>query len=473
MKADFKATVRPVAEADFGSDIPIAVVGAGACGLITALSAHDAGAEVVVFERDPSPGGSTSMSTGLIPAAGTEFQRTKDIDDTPELLAADVMAKNGGGADRDLVATICQTAGPTLEWLADRRAIPFEVLDSFLYPGHSRHRMHATPRHTGEELMGYLLGAVDADGIDVMTNAHVAVLYADAEGHVAGLGIERPDGAREDVGCKALVLACNGYGGDPELVRRHIPEIADAVFFGHTGNKGDVLYWGEALGARLADLGAYQGHGSVAHGHNILITWALMTEGGFQVNADGERFSNEHEGYSEQAVRVMAQPGGVAWDIYDERLHRLGLEFEDYRDAADAGAVLRADAAPALAKASGLPAEVLAATLEQVATFARGEADDPFGRDFTGKPPLIPPYYAVKVTGALFHTQGGLEIDAQGRVLRTDGTPFPNLFAGGGAARGISGADAPGYLSGNGLLSAVALGRICGLGAARQVLQQD
>lgn len=68
------------------------------------------------------------------------------------------------------------------------------------------------------------------------------------------------------------------------------------------------------------------------------------------------------------------------------------------------------------------------------------------------------PYYAVKVTGALFHTQGGLDIDAHCRVLRPDGKPFPNLLAAGGAARGVSGNAVWGYLSGNGLLSAVAGG---------------
>lgn len=73
---------------------------------------------------------------------------------------------------------------------------------------------------------------------------------------------------------------------------------------------------------------------------------------------------------------------------------------------------------------------------------------------------LEPPFYAVKVTGALFHTQGGLDIDADCRVLRADGTAFPNLLAAGGAARGVSGNAVWGYLSGNGLLSAVAGGYI-------------
>ena len=92
--------------------------------------------------------------------------------------------------------------------------------------------------------------------------------------------------------------------------------------------------------------------------------------------------------------------------------------------------------------------------------------NDPFGRDFTEKPMLSGRLHAIKVTGALFHTQGGLVIDADARVLRADGAPLPNLFAGGGAACGVSGSRVEGYLSGNGLLTAVGLGYIAGQRAA-------
>ncbi|MDA0342432.1 MAG: FAD-binding protein, partial [Proteobacteria bacterium] len=80
-----------------------------------------------------------------------------------------------------------------------------------------------------------------------------------------------------------------------------------------------------------------------------------------------------------------------------------------------------------------------------------------------------PPYFAAKVTGALFHTQGGLSIDSSARVLRQDRSALPNLFAGGGAAVGVSGSSVHGYLSGNGLLTAVSLGRIAGQAAAKRV----
>ena len=93
------------------------VVGAGACGLTAALAARDAGAEVVVLERDASPSGSTALSSGFVPAAPTRFQKGND---SAELMAADVTRKNHGKADRRIVEAVCRASGPTIEWLADR-----------------------------------------------------------------------------------------------------------------------------------------------------------------------------------------------------------------------------------------------------------------------------------------------------------------------------------------------------------------
>ncbi len=192
-----------------------------------------------------------------------------------------------------------------------------------------------------------------------------------------------------------------------------------------------------------------------------------MTEGGIQVNAGGHRFCNEHDGYSEQARRVLAQEDGLAWNIYDQRLHRLGMEFEDYRQAETLGAVRLADGAGQLAKILGLPADSLGRTIAECQQLAAGEGSEPLGRDFAAKLPLEPPYYGIQVTGALFHTQGGLVVDGVARVLDRAGQPLANLFAAGGAAAGVSGPSDWGYLSGNGLLAAVTLGRLAGLSAAR------
>lgn len=416
------------------------IVGAGACGLTAALAARDAGAEVLVLERDASPSGSTALSSGFIPAAPTRFQRAAD---SAERMAADIQRKNHGEANPRIVDAVCRASGPTIEWLADRHGIPFQLVEGFLYPGHTVERMHCVPEKTGAALMARLLNA--CRDVDILTSAHATDVDAKR------VKFQRPDGAREEVEYGSLVLACSGFGGNREMVRQYLPEIADALYFGHAGNQGDAIRWGAALGAATAGMSAYQGHGSVATPHGILITWALMTEGGIQVNERGERFANEHVGYSEACLPVLRQPGGVAWCVYDERLHQLGMTFPDYRDAVDAGAIRR-DFSP-----SGL-----SRTLDAVARYADGKEQDPFGRDFTTKPKLVPPYYAVKVTGALFHTQGGLVVDERARVAS-------NIFAGGGAACGLSGNHVWGYLSGNGLLSAVVLGRIAGSEAARSL----
>jgi fumarate reductase flavoprotein subunit len=460
-------TIKPAAGIRFPVTVPVLVIGAGACGLTAALAAKDAGAEVLVLERDRVPRGSTALSSGFIPAAGTRFQRAKGIADSPALLTADIMAKNKGRSSPTVTARVAEYAAPTLEWLADRHGVIFEVIEGFLYPGHSVLRMHATPKRTGADLMGYLLAAADAADIANMTSANVVALFADEGGRVAGVEVARPDGATETIGCAALVLACNGYGGDPALVRRYIPEMGEALYFGHAGNQGDALRWGEALGGMGRDLSAYQGHGSVAHPHGILITWALMMEGGFQANLEGRRFSNETRGYSEQAVDVLRQPGGVVIDVFDARLHALGLEFEDYRAAMAAGAIRSADTIEALAVLFDVPSQALATTLAETRDTAIGNRIDPFGRDFSKKPPLAAPFYGIRVTGAIFHTQGGLEIDTDARVLRRDGIPLPNLLAGGGASRGLSGPERDGYFSGGGLLAAVTLGRIAGETASR------
>ena len=168
------------------------------------------------------------------------------------------------------------------------------------------------------------------------------------------------------IGCKALILACNGYGGNPELVRRYIPDMAGALYFGHPGNRGDAVLWGDALGAQLADMSGYQGHGSVATPHNILISWAVIMQGGIQINSDGRRFCDESQGYSEQAAQVLRQPDGLAWDVFDARIAAVARQFEDFQQAERAGAILTAGTIEELAHVMHVPVAAFAAEWAEV-----------------------------------------------------------------------------------------------------------
>jgi fumarate reductase flavoprotein subunit len=422
-------------------EVPVAIVGAGACGLAAAIALREAGVECVLLERDAAPRGSTALSSGFIPAAGTATQHAAGVQgDSPARFASDIQAKAEGSAAPHLVAAYTTAIGPALDTLQQRHGLAFELLDGFLYPGHTQRRMHALPQRTGAALVEALAAAAARSGALLLTHSLVRELWCDAEGRVLGVGFARPDGRIEHLACRVLLLACNGFGGNAAMVREWLPEMRDAVFAGHAGNDGSAVAWGRALGARFADMRACQGHGSWAIPQGALITWALMTEGGIQVNAQGRRFHDETLGYSEASVQVLAQPGGIAWDVFDTRLLRLARGFPDFVAAEAAGAVRTAPDASSLAACIGCDP----ATLSDALPGTR----------------LAPPFFAVRVTGALFHTQGGLDIDADTRVLHTAGTPLPNLLAAGGAARGVSGPAIWGYLSGNGLLSAVAGGAI-------------
>lgn len=473
-------TILEQSTVEFELETHCVVVGAGACGLVAALALADAKIDALVLERDTQATGSTSLSSGFIPAVGTRAQHAQGISDSASLFSADIQRKANNEADQRIVDAVVNISGPVLDWLEASHGFNWQVLDEFLYPGHSAHRMHALPGKTGVALQSQLLVAAGNAGVDIATDARVdALIVKDFSGEgsrdqadaitVCGVRVIRPDGAFEYIKASSVILACNGYGGNSKLMKRFIPEMAQANYCGHAGNTGEAVLWGELLGAPLRHTSAYQGHGSVALAHNILITWALMMDGGVQINRDGYRFSNEHAGYSEQAVHVMRQPGQFAWNVYDQRLHEVGLGFPDYQMALSAGAIVRAENVSTLAQKTNIPQTSLDSTLESIDELARANSIDEFGRQFRSDTRLQAPFYAVKVGPAVFHTQGGLTINNKAQVIGGNDLAVGNLLAAGGAACGVSGSSVSGYLSGNGLLTAVTLGFI----AAQSVIESS
>jgi fumarate reductase flavoprotein subunit len=437
-----RTIVRAQAMPADASFVSVAIVGGGACALTAALHLRDAQIDCVVVERDARLQGSTALSSGFIPAAGTKLQQAAGVVDSASDFANDIQAKAHQTAAPHLVRAFTEHIAAAIDRLTEQHGITFELLDGFLYPGHHARRMHAVVEKSGASLMAQLERAANAAGVYIVCNSTVTELWLDANDCVIGLGYESPGYPIQHIACNALILACNGFGGNPDMVRAVLPEMANALFAGHTGNDGSALAWGEQLGAKTADLSGYQGHGSWAIPHGILISWATMMQGGIQVNRNGERFHDETQGYSEAALGVLRQPDACAWNIFDQSVVDQLKAYPDFASALAQGAIQRFDSIKALAVWIGCPAAVLAQTCAAASR------------------PLYAPCYAVKVTGALFHTQGGLDIDDECRVLMRNGDVFKNLYAAGGAARGVSGNAVWGYLSGNGLLSAVAGGAI-------------
>jgi len=448
--------------------VDVLVIGAGACGLAAAIAAHDAGAEVALVEKYDRLQGNTTLSSGSIPGAGTRFQRAAGVADSAARFAADLRRTAGPHEAEDVARRLAEVSGELVEWLVDRAGVPLGLIGTYRHVGHSVHRLHAPPGRRGADLLDGLWHGAQARGIPVALGNPARALLTEGAAVTGALTVNNR-GEEARITARATILATNGFGANRALLAELCPETTGAAYGGAPGSEGEALVWGRALGAPLVNAGAFQGHAALADPHGRLVTWTVIEKGGFIVNAAGRRFGDESLGYSAFAALEL-QETGPFHAVFDGRIAALVAEGQgEFAELLADGVALEAPDAPALAARIGVPAETLAATLAEVEAARRG-APDRFGRREWGSASCAGPLQAIRVQPALFHTQGGLRVDTRARVLGTDGAPIPGLYAGGGAAAGISGsAGSAGYVSGNGLLSALGLGYIAGRHAAGQI----
>lgn len=438
--------------------VPAVVVGAGGGGMVAALTLERNGVQPLLIEKSTQLPCNTQLGGGLIQAAGTRFQREVGIEDTPAAMQVDIMAKNRGQADEAVVAAVCRRSAEVVTLLTDVVGLDLHLDRTVRFVGHSEYRMHACPGETGAEVASGLRDCLRRTlGERFIENAPVRELITD-DGTVVGVRVELAGQIRE-IRADEVILACNGFAANEEMLAEQIPEMVGSLYIGSPNSSGEAVRWGRELGAALDHMDAYQGHAHANPGGTRL-GGALPSLGSVIVNTTGRRFSREDQGYSEYASEVLRQPGGVAIEIFDQSAYDDASAAGSFRAANEAGEIVRADSAEELARAFNVPVDAL---VEELETYNEG-ADA--GRDRLGRTgwlrPLYPPLYGSRITGALVHTQGGPRIDDRARVLRPDGTPIQGLSAVGGAAAGMSGDGAGGYLSGNGLMHALGTGLIAG-----------
>ena len=449
------------------SDVDVVVAGAGG-GLAGALRAAELGSRVLLIDASEHfrRGNNTSMSTAMFPGAGSRWQRELGIEDSPEIFAADINKKTKGTADPVTTRTLTEVSAELVEWMADSQGVDLHLITDFHYPGHSVDRCHSIEGRKGDRVLAHLLSRVDADdSIDMLVPARLVDVVIPDQGDLTAI-VEMPDGSREEIQTGSVLMATNGFGANTDMVRQYIPEIADAVYHGSDASRGDAIRIGANYGAQPAFLDAYQGHAALAVHGATLAGWATIMHGAVLVNTEGKRFGDETCGYSEYAAMLAGQPGARGWLILDDRVHEACLAFRDYQETVESGALRRAVDVAELATVIDVDASVLESTLNHAAAAARGETPDEFGRT-AFEDVINAPFIAIKVQPALFHTQGGLLVDGNAQVLRSDGGTVRGLYAAGGAAAGISGHGADGYLAGNGLLSAFGLSYLAGQAASR------
>jgi fumarate reductase flavoprotein subunit len=418
-----------------GGTFDIIVVGAGGAGMTAAISAHAAGAKVVLLEKMSATGGNTNFAEGGMNASETALQKKEGVEDSNELFAKDTFIGGKELGDMELINYMCANSNAAIERLAERGMHLTKISTS---GGASVPRIHRP--EDGSAVGLYLTTRMNElcveQGIGALTNTDVQSLIIE-DGKVAG--VVANDGKRDiEYRAPVVILTTGGFGANHEMLAQYRPELLNAVTTNQPGAQGDGIVIATAAGADTVGLEHIQVHPTVEQGTSILLSEGIRGDGAILINAEGNRFTNELLTRDKVTAAEWEQPGGWAYAVFDKHVYDDNTSIKKKFESK--GLLL-----------SGETLEKLAASMEKIETtnfinavntyndcIERG-IEDPFGRTASLKPIVNPPYYAIKIAPGIHHTMGGLKIDVNTRVLNTQNKPIPGLFAAGEVAGGVHG----------------------------------
>jgi fumarate reductase flavoprotein subunit len=443
----------------------IVIVGAGAAGFVAAITAHDAGAKVILLEKQPLTGGNSMLSAGGMNAANTQFQAAKGVKDSPEIMFKDTMTGGKNINDPALVKILAEKSAGSIDWLT---SIGADVSDVGRMAGASVNRTH---RPTGGAAVGaHLIDVLRKNAadrkIDVRVNSAVLQVLRNKDGRVTGVQVEGKHRGLYVVEAKAVIVAAGGFSANAPMVESYRPEYKGMSTSNQPGATGDGMKFGEAAGGKLIDMKEIQIHPTIAYGSRILITEAVRGNGAILVNKEGKRFVNELTTRDAASAAILQQQGKMAYLIIDEGIRKSLGQIEGYfhLELVKEGATLKE-----LAAAIGVPADNLEATVTNYNKAVESKNDTEFKRPDMPRSIKTPKFFAIGVQPGIHYTMGGLKIDEQTRVIDKDGKPIPGLYAAGEVTGGVHGAN---RLGGNSISETITFGRIAGASTAKAVLKK-
>ena len=445
----------------------VIVVGSGGAGLSAAVSAAETGAKTVVLEKMSVIGGNTRITGGAFNAVDPEEQKKKGIEDSVEKHFEQTLKGGDYRGNPDLVREFTKRAPEALAWLK-KCGVEFAPGVYQVYGG-LWPRAHNTVMPFGTGYLKALTEQCRKHGIPIEKNAHVLRVIREHQlsGKVVGVTIEREGGKVEHYRAnRGIVVAAGGFSANPALRSKFDPRLRELHTTNHKGATGDLVAPLEDIGANTVGMdfiqllpgGASDGRfiGAISPVENVIF-----------VNKNGDRFIAEDQRRDVVAGAVLALPTKICYPILDVNGYN-GMKT-GARKAFD-GAFKKGDAFTAptldeLALKIQVPAENLKRSVEAY-NKAVDTKKDPLGRNPNVLIHKIEkgPFYAGRLTMAVHHTMGGIEIDKRAQVVDRYGKVIPGLYAAGEFTGGVHGTNRVG---GNAVAECFTIGRMAGQNAAR------
>ena len=470
--------VRTAASQSWSETTDIVIVGSGFAGLAAAIEARLAGASVVLIEKMKTPGGNSSISDGCLSAAGTERQKAAGVEDSPELMAGDMLKAGLGLNHPQLVRVVARESAALFRWTQDYLGVEYmDRLDQF--GGHSVPRSITTYNNSGSAIVRRQLARLGELGLGPRTKTILTRIIREPGGPVLGIECREgyshgktPGGPAKTIRAqKALILASGGFGADVAFRSAQNPRLDESVAStNHRGATAEGLIQALELGAAPVHLSWIQlgpwacpdetGYGPAA----TFVSYAVFPAGIVVDPQTGQRFFNE---LADRRIRAEAilEKGRACIGIVDSvgaqrAAHRLGRCLKK-------GYVRAFDDLSLLARAYGIPADRMGQT---IARFNKGLAageDGEWGKPILpGAAPIAaPPYYAIRLWPKVHFTMGGIRIDSQARVLDLNGAVIPRFYGAGEVTGGVHGASRLGSMA---ITECLVFGRLAGQNAAAE-----
>ena len=470
-KADKKALKKAARELPKTSNYDVVVIGAGGAGFSAAITARNAGANVVLLEKMPAVGGNSLISGAEMNVARNWVQPKLGInDDSPELHAQDTFKGGDGKGDMKVINVMTHEALDAAKWCRDYLGVRFEDDNLFFFGGHSRKRALIPVGHTGTEFIAKFQAKADELGIPVITNMKAEELIKNKDGRVVGVKATM-DGSEYTFNAKGgVVLATGGFGANPEMVKKYNPKIDERFKTTDApGSTGEALYMAERAGAQLVNMGYIQTYPicDPISGAIELIADARF-DGAIMLNQEGKRFVEELQRRDVLSEAILNQTGRYCWVLWNDKIGSISntvkAHANEYEAFTKQGVMATCDDLKCIADFTKIPFDQLQKTVKRVSDMA-GKGND---KDFNHRAGLMDmqqgKYYVIKAVPSTHHTMGGVRINEKAEALTAEGKVIPGLWAAGEVTGVTHGTN---RLGGNAYTDIIVFGRIAGEAAAK------